>query len=201
MTKRKKSGPDSSMAEPMELSGLSASPVVHDGTVKAEYLGLSRGPASTAERGEGEPALVAAVARFLSEGRLFGPPQSEAVIRCAEVLVQLARTDTVVPQWLSVLQDSIAVVPLVGLIVIQMRERGVLSVARHVCALAEVDVQGESQPPQEVSREVQGGAVTLPAMPSSASVESELRAEVERLQAEVARLQKRVAGFRARRRR
>lgn len=55
--------------------------------------------------------------------------------------------------------------------------------------------------PQEVSREAQGGAVTFPAMPSSASVESELRAEVERLQAEVARLQKRVAGFRARRRR
>ena len=56
-------------------------------------------------------------------------------------------------------------------------------------------------PTQEVSLEAQGGAVTFPEMPSSATVESELRAEVERLHVEVASLQKRVAGFRARRRR
>ena len=56
-------------------------------------------------------------------------------------------------------------------------------------------------PTQEVSLEAQGGAVTFPEMPSSATVESELRAEVERLHVEVARVLKRVAGFRARRRR
>ena len=65
------------------------------------------------------------------------------------------------------------------------------------------DVEAASQevPTQEVSREAQGGAATFPAMPSSATVESELRAEVERLHVEVARVLKRVAGFRARRRR